>query len=30
MTNNEVMRQALAWQGSELLMLAAEPATDSH
>lgn len=30
MTNNEVMRYSLAWQGAELLMLAAEPATDSH
>jgi hypothetical protein len=30
MTKNEVKRQALAWHGSESLMLAVEPATDSH
>ncbi len=30
MTKNEVKRQSLAWHVSESLMLAAEPATDSH
>jgi hypothetical protein len=30
MAKNEVKRQAFAWHGSELLMLAAEPTMDSH
>jgi hypothetical protein len=30
MTKNKVKRQALAWYSLESMMLAAEPATDSH
>jgi hypothetical protein len=30
MTNNAVKQQSLVWHGSELLMLAAQPAMDSH